>query len=156
MPRKDALNWREDQTVGRIDECNNDDDDAEHQRHVEVLTGEVQEIPEPGIASEKLGRQRHLPCNAEADPDCGEYERQQRWQDDKPETAPTEREKLAAISRRSPSRLLRPSRILMMANGISTIEMTKMTVTSEMPNQMIARKVQPMPEKEFRNGLRRP
>ena len=46
--------------------------------------------------------------------------------------------------------------MLMMAKGMSTIEITKTTVTSEIPNQMIARNVHPMPENELRNGLIRP
>ena len=38
----------------------------------------------------------------------------------------------------------------MIAKGTSTSEITNTTVTSEMPNQMIAGKVQPTPEKEFK------
>ena len=72
---------------------------------------------------------------------------QKRW--------PGARTKLRAISRISRSRLANPSAILMIAKGTSTNEITNTTVTSEMPNQMIARKVQPTPEKEFKNGVTR-
>ena len=44
----------------------------------------------------------------------------------------------------------------MMAKGMRTIEMTNTTVTSDMPNQIMARNVHPIPEKEFKNGLNRP
>ena len=55
------------------------------------------------------------------------------------------REKLRTISSSSGSSASSPSRMLMMAKGISTMLMTKTTVKSFTPNQMIASMVQPMP-----------
>ena len=46
--------------------------------------------------------------------------------------------------------------MLMMENGIRTMLIANITVKSLTPNQMMASRVQPIPENELRNGLSRP
>jgi hypothetical protein len=66
------------------------------------------------------------------------------------------RPKLAAISRSSSSRPCNPSRMLTRVKGRSTAVTAKITVRSLSPNHSTAKRVQPIPEKELRNGVRRP
>ena len=65
------------------------------------------------------------------------------------------RPKLDPISISSRSSANRPSRRLTIANGSSTTEIENTTVADDTPNQITASRVQPMPEKALRNGLRR-